>query len=285
MHHFALLGHPVSHSLSPKMHAANFSALGMEAEYVAFDVATEDAVAPFLRTLRDDGCAGANVTVPHKHAAYDAMDSLAPSARKLGVVNTVVFENGTMIGHNTDGIGFLRDLDDQFHITPLGLRCLVIGCGGAGRAIAITLADAGATQLHLTNRTMSKAETLAEELTSLAPSTQTSVIPWMFEPSEDISLGGRASPQAGMPNHHYDLVINCASPLTTPPAPNFLLKAPFFYDLNYGSREQRSLRALLEKSNARCADGLGLLVQQGAESFRLWTHREPNLIAMRDAIF
>jgi mannobiose 2-epimerase len=91
------------------MHAANFAALGMEAEYTAHDIATEGDVAPFLRKLCAEGCAGANVTVPYKHAAYDAMDVLAPSAQKLGVVNTVVFENGTMTGHNTDGIGFLRD--------------------------------------------------------------------------------------------------------------------------------------------------------------------------------
>jgi len=244
------------------MHAANFAALGMEARYDAYDIASEGGVAPFLRKLRDEGCAGANVTIPYKRVAYDSMDILAPSAERLGVVNTVVFKNGRMTGHNTDGIGLLHDLDEQCHVVPQGLRCLILGCGGTGRAVAITLADAGAAEIHLANRTTLKAETLCAELKERYPSTHIS----MYDSRN---------------RFHCHLILHCAA---SPMMDCDLPIADYFYDVNYGDRARHCLRTHLEISGTRCIDGLGLLLYQGAESFRLWTERTPDLVAMRSAL-
>ena len=147
---FFLLGHPVGHSLSPCMHNAAFKALGLRAKYDLLDVAPGN-VPRTLDNLRARGCGGANVTIPHKEAAYRFLASkvtLSDTAQLLHSVNTVVFRaDGSIYGDNTDAPGFLDALKEAFRASPRGRRVLVLGCGGAGRALALTCAMQGADEI------------------------------------------------------------------------------------------------------------------------------------------
>jgi shikimate dehydrogenase len=149
---FGLFGHPVAHSLSPVMHAASFRSLGIDAEYLCFDVSPE-ALAARLDACRDGGLNGLNLTVPHKAAAVALMDRLDRSAHLFGAVNTVRIDAGKLTGFNTDAEGFLEDLAVNCRVTPEDRRVLILGCGGAGRALAIACASRGASEVMLANRT------------------------------------------------------------------------------------------------------------------------------------
>ena len=277
MLHFGLLGHPVAHSLSPVMHEASFRALRLEADYRCFDV-TSDQLAERIRRCRDEGFLGLNVTVPHKRAAFELMDACDLSAQRLGVVNTIRFDpDGTMTGFNTDASGFLADLRAQFSLMPMGKRILVIGCGGAGRAIAIACALGGCARLALANRTVEKAETVAREIAVLseAAGERTGVLP-----SDQTAWTDAA--------REVDLVVQCTTAgLAEGDAPVLPAEAfrrgQFLYDLVYTQSETPTMRAA-RAGGAWAVNGLGMLVHQGAASFRIWTGREANLAAMRMAV-
>ena len=140
---FAVVGHPIGHTLSPVMHNASFAALGLDAIYLAFDVKPERLMA-VLPALRSMGFGGVNLTIPHKEVAFRGLEKLDASALLLGAVNTVQFSEGGMIGHNTDGFGFLRALDEAFGRNTTDDSVFVLGSGGAGRAVALMAAQAGA---------------------------------------------------------------------------------------------------------------------------------------------
>ena len=277
MLHFGLLGHPVAHSLSPVMHAASFRALGLEADYRCFDVPPERLSEQILR-CRDEGFLGLNVTVPHKRAAVGQMDHLDISARRLGAVNTIRFDpDGTMTGFNTDASGFLADLRAAFGLMPMGQQILVVGCGGAGRAIAIACALGGCDRLALANRTAAKAEALAREIAALSTPAgeRTEALP--ADPDAWVAAARTA-----------DLVVQCTpSGLAEGDEPVLPAEAfrrgQFLYDLVYTHPETPTMRAA-RAGGAWAVNGLGMLVHQGAASFRIWTGREANLSAMRMAV-
>ena len=149
MRRFAVLGHPINHSFSPVMHMASFRSIGFDGEYTRLDVPPE-MLGDALKALSAEGFSGVNLTIPHKQLALPMMDALTPEAQRLGAVNTVRFEEGGKLsGHNTDGPGFLAAAKATLGFDPAGRRVAVVGCGGAGRAVAITLAHAGA-QVGLT---------------------------------------------------------------------------------------------------------------------------------------
>ena len=255
----AVIGDPVGHSRSPAMHNAAFAALGLDWVYVALPVARGDGAAA-VRAVTTLGLAGLNVTMPHKADAAAACDDLAPEASALGAVNTVVNANGTLVGHSTDGNGFLRALDDE-GIAPGGQRVLVIGAGGAARAITHALGRAGA---HVT--VSARRPEAARSAAALAPD-------------------GDATGLDGIAVEGFDVVVN-ATPLgmdgEAPPFDTAELHAgQFVYDTVYpvetpllGEARARGLRA---------AGGLGMLVHQGALSFSLWTGVAPPLDVMRAA--
>lgn len=271
---FAVLGHPVAHSLSPAMHNASLRALGMNAVYLAFDVAEEHVAAAIEGMLRM-GFGGTNVTIPLKHAAYRAVRHLAPCARRLGVVNTVAYTDGETTGYNTDGVGLLADLHEQFGIHPRGLRAFVLGCGGAGRAVALTLAAEGTSFVALANRTLDRALAVADDLRADSAKVPTSVLP------ADPKAWADAAREA-------DLIVQCTSsgmraddePLL--PATAFR-RGQCVYDLVYTQPQTPTLR-LAAAAGTRTANGLGMLLHQGAASFRIWTGREANVDAMRQAL-
>jgi shikimate dehydrogenase len=255
-----VIGDPVEHSRSPAMHNAAFDALDLDWVYVALPVPRGEGAAA-VRSVRALGLAGLNVTMPHKPDAATACDELAPAAAALGAVNTVVVGgDGALVGQSTDGDGFLRALGDE-GVVLAGRRCVVLGAGGAARAIAHALGGAGADVTVSARR-----EDAARSAAALAP-------------------GGTAIGFGDVPVETFDLVVN-ATPLgmrgEPPPFdPAHLRAGQFIYDTVYPA--ETPLLAAARAGGAGAAGGLGMLVHQGALSFELWTGCTPPLDVMRAA--
>ncbi len=156
-----VFGHPVGHSLSPRMHNAAFKAQGVDMVYLAFDVLPE-RLASAVEGLRSLGMRGVNITVPHKERVVELLDMIDPLAARIGAVNTVVNDRGRLCGYNTDVAGFLSALRSLLPGGAQGLRCLVAGAGGAARAIVAALSEEGAAEIWVHNRTFERAQALCE---------------------------------------------------------------------------------------------------------------------------
>jgi shikimate dehydrogenase len=260
MPRLAVLGQPISHSRSPAMQNAALGALGLEGgwSYEAIEVAP-DRFEARVRTMPGEGFAGANVTVPHKGAALAVTDELSETAREIGAANTLVFADGGIRADNTDAEGFLRALP----VPPAGKRSLVLGAGGAARAVVWALLREGA-EVEVWNRTEIRSSNLCEELGG-APVTV---------PAQDA----------------YDLLVNTTAVglRGEDPFAELPLAAERFgpdqvvVDLVYGAEPSRLLAAA-GAAGASVVDGIEVLVQQGALSLRIWTGRDAPLDAMRDA--
>ncbi len=270
-----LIGWPVSHSFSPAMHNAAAQTLRLNWVYVPLPVAP-DNVATAVSGLAALGFRGVNVTVPHKQAVIPLLDELEPGAQAIGAVNTIVVsENGRLTGHNTDWSGFLADL--QAHdVSVAGRDCLLLGAGGSARAVAYGLAKSGA-RVYILARRVAQAEQLIGDLRPYLPPTQLT-----RQPLTELA---NVAPTLTAP-----LIIN-STPLgmtpnqTTTPWRSDL---PFpteaiVYDLVYNPRQTRFMQQA-EAAGCRAINGLGMLVQQGAKAFALWTGIEPDTAAMAAAI-
>jgi shikimate dehydrogenase len=261
-----VIGWPVSHTRSPAMHNAAFVVLGLNYVYVPMAVRPE-ALGAALRGLAAAGFVGINVTVPHKEGTAALMDELSPIAAAIGSANTVLMRpDGSFLGDSTDGIGFLGDLAAH-GCDPAGRTALLLGAGGAARAVAYALASAGA-QVCVANRTMERAEALCEDVALALPTARLSAHRF---PADLPRLAGDA-----------DLIVNATSlglhagdSLPWDPAVPFH-PGQTVYDLIYTgagdeSSRQTPLLRLAAQSGAQALDGLGMLVRQGAASFELWT--------------
>ena len=162
-HRYAVFGHPVAHSLSPRIHAAFAQQAGIALEYTAIDAAPHDFVAALDR-FADDGGAGANVTLPLKEAAFAICAQTTDRARRAGAVNTLTRNDGQWHGDNTDGAGLVRDLTGRHGLDLRARRALLLGAGGAARGVAPALLDAGISELIIVNRTAERADALADAL-------------------------------------------------------------------------------------------------------------------------
>jgi shikimate dehydrogenase len=266
-----VFGHPIGHSLSPLMHARFAEATGADTIYVPFPVPPE-GLATALNALPALGIRGVNVTVPHKEAVRRQLGHLEPAAKAIGAVNTVINHDGVLVGDNTDARGFLADLEAQFPDGRWKQRpALVLGAGGAARAVAFALGGAGLPAVTIANRTAARAESLAAELlprighgTDLAPERLSDPVAAAGLIVNTTSVGlegeaipgldlGRADPGACV----YDLIYN-------PPVTPLLHEA-----------RQRGLAA---------SNGLGMLVRQGAISYALWTGKAPPVEPVIDAL-
>jgi shikimate dehydrogenase len=260
MKRLAVLGHPVAHSRSPAMHSAALAELGLAGEwsYEAIDVAP-DELEPRVRAMVGEGFAGANVTVPHKGAALALADTLSETAREIGAANTLSFEAGEIRADNTDAQGLLDALPEP----PGGKRALVLGAGGAARAVVWALLREGAT-VDVWNRTPLRAEHLCKE------------------------LGGR--PVEALDLRNYQLLVNSTSaglhgedPFSEFPfEPAHLEEHHTVVDLVYGAGPSQLLTVALAVG-APIVDGLEVLVRQGALSLEIWTGRSASLEIMRRA--
>lgn len=271
---FAVLGHPIGHTLSPVMHNAAFSALGMDAIYTAFDVAPENLMT-VLPAMRHMGYRGVNLTVPLKEVAFRGLTSLDRSAAALGAVNTVQFLPSGLVGHNTDGQGFLRALREAFAVQVKGLSLFVLGCGGAGRAVAITAAVEGAGRIVLADVDQARCRNLAAEIEAAAHGT---TVEWTGSESSAWQARSRDT----------DLVVQ-ASPVGMKPTdicplpPQAFREGQLAFDLVYNLPETCFMRSAAQ-AGAKAVNGLGMLLHQGAAAFSIWTGREAPLDAMRNAL-
>lgn len=270
---FAVLGHPIGHTLSPVMHNASFAELGLDAIYLAFDVKPERlmTVLPALRSL---GFGGLNLTIPHKEVAFRGLEKLDPSAQLLGAVNTVQFAEEGMIGHNTDGFGFLRALDEAFGRNTRGDAVFVLGSGGAGRAVALMAAQAGAREVTLADLDRARSERVGEEIRGHFPGVAVRVV---STPAEQATAARQA-----------DLVVQ-ATPVGMKATDQSLLPPEAFrsgqraFDLIYHMAETVFMKAA-RAGGAQASNGLGMLLHQGARAFHIWTGMEPAVAAMRAAL-
>jgi shikimate dehydrogenase len=273
-HVFAVLGHPIGHTLSPVMHNAAMEALDMDAVYLAFDVAPERLL-EVLPAMAAMNFRGVNLTVPLKEVAFRGLTNLDESARLLGAVNTVQLLPDGLRGHNTDGYGFLLALAEAFGAGVTGLSVFILGCGGAGRAVAITCATQGAKRIALADVDARRVANVAQEIQRLSDTTVVSRIPQ----SDD------AWRRAGL---EADLVVQ-ATPIGMKKGEASLLPAAAFragqmaFDLIYMYPATPFTEAA-QKGGARAANGLGMLLHQGVRAFEIWTGKPPPVAAMRRAL-
>ncbi len=260
-----IVGHPIKHTASPAMHNAAFRRLKMNWSYEAWDVPPASLPAA-LKQLQTSGVVGINITIPHKASAARCLKKLDRSARAIGAVNTIVFSNPPR-GFNTDGHGLIQALRREFGFRPRGKTIAVAGCGGAGQAAAVALALAGAQKLILLNRTAARARALARRIQSLRRRTAISLKP------EKCHLLINAT----------SLGLRKSDPLPLSLACLRMLKPGLFMDMIYRPATTAFMKTM-KKEGARAANGLEMLLQQGARSFEIWTRRKPPLQTMRRAL-
>lgn len=261
---YALFGHPVGHSKSPRIHAAFAAATGQDLTYVAID-APPGGFALALSAFRARGARGANVTSPFKLDAYAAAGDLSERARAAGAVNALKFENGRVQGENFDGIGLVRDIVVNLRRPVEGRRVLLLGAGGAARGAAPALLARSPAQLTIANRDRAKATALSAELAGLGP-----VDAVVYE--------------ALAKERPYDLVLNSTSASWNgqrlPIPPGCFAAGSLAYDLVYGKGMTPFLRDASEAGAGRLADGVGMLVEQAAEAFLWWRGVRPQTRAV-----
>lgn len=270
-----MFGYPVEHTLSPAMHNAAIAALGLHYVYIPFSV-PPDQIGPAIRSLVALGIIGVNLTIPHKERVLPYLDQIAPEAQALGAVNTVHHVESRLIGYNTDDRGFAEPLRTA-GFSPQGKRAVVLGAGGAARAVTHRLARDGA-QVTLVNRTPERAQALADEVNR---SVGREMVDWLhFEERTrltDVMIGAQLlvnTTSVGM-SPDYQAI---------PPIPlNALHPGLFVYDLIYRPQETRLLAAA-RAVGAQTLNGVAMLVHQGAAAFEIWTGTRPPLEVMEQAV-
>lgn len=260
-----LLGNPLGHSFSPAMHNKAFDRLGLNYFYLPIEVAADD-LADVVRGISKMNFAGYNVTIPHKIQIMALLDHVDDLAKNIGAVNVVRLENGRSTGYNTDGEGFVRSLETEARISMAGKQCFIIGCGGAARAIAMTLAFKGAEKISICNRTEQKARDLVAEINAnVRPCGETV----RMEASEI---------RAGL--EQAEVLINTTSigmhpdEERLPIAEELIPEGMIVSDIVYNPVKTKLLQVAAKKG-CKTVSGLGMLVYQGAEAFKLWTGAQP----------
>ena len=270
---FAVLGHPIGHTLSPVMHNASMQELGFDGIYLALDV-HPDRLMEVLPSMAMMGFAGVNLTVPHKEIAFRGLDRLDDSAKLFGAANTVQFTDDGLIGHNTDGYGFLKALEEAFGKTVAGDAVFILGCGGAGRAAALQAATEGAARLVLADIDAARVQKLHAEIKGLTPQVEVQQVldrNQQIEACRSCDLVVQASP-VGMKKEEPSLL-----------PPQAFRKGQRAFDLIYMYPETAFLTTARE-AGADIANGLGMLLHQGARAFEIWTGLQPSVPAMRQAL-
>ncbi|MBM3249911.1 MAG: shikimate dehydrogenase [Candidatus Omnitrophica bacterium] len=269
---YGLIGLPVRHSLSPAMHNAAFAHLKIDAEYRLFELRPEE-LEDFLSSLSQNRIFGLNVTVPYKEAVLGHLQWLAPEAESIGAVNTIVVKDKDHLeGWNTDGIGFHRHLTDDLRYDPAGKRAAILGAGGAAKAVADQLARRKAKSITLYDADKERSSKLTDKLNREFPECKAHA----------------AGSINGLGLKGQDLLIN-ATPIGMKEADPCLIEKGMLhsgllvYDLIYNPAETKLL-ALAKEAGARTANGLGMLLYQGALSFEHWTDKAAPIAIMKEAL-
>lgn len=263
---YAVIGNPIAQSRSPQLHTAFARQLGHDIDYTAL-LSTPDLFERDVRAFAARGGKGMNVTAPFKQQAAQVCDTLSEGARAAAAVNTLVFADGRIHGENTDGAGLVSDIQDRLGYPLRGRRILLIGAGGAARGILLPLMQARPDSLLLVNRSLERAQALLADLP----------LP-----------GVRVGPFAAAAQGEFDLILHATSAglnagqapaVPWQPAPQALA-----YDLSYAAEPTPFLLQARARGVARRADGLGMLVGQAAESYRLWRGVRPHVQPVLDAL-
>ena len=267
-----VIGHPIAHSLSPRMHNASFAATGLDYAYVPLDV-RPDALPAAVRGLAALGFRGFNVTLPHKEAILPLLDEVDASADLVGAVNTVAVEGDRLLGTNTDGPGFLVACEEAGVVFEAA-TVLVVGAGGAAAAISTTVLGAGAKHLRLLNRSEGRAEGLRSRLYRAHPEAEISV-----HPAEEPERAAEGT----------DLIVNATylgmkdgDPLPVPA--DCLVNGMAVFDAVYRRDAETWFVRLARERGLRAIPGERMLLYQGVESQRLWTGAEPDVQVMSAVI-
>ena len=254
---YAVIGNPVAHSKSPSIHAEFARQTGQDMAYELL-LAPADAFAASARAFQARGGRGANVTLPFKGEAFGFANRCSDRARAAQAVNTLKFEDDAIFGDNTDGVGLVNDLMHNLGCVIAGRRVLLLGAGGAARGVVGPLLERQPARLVLANRTLAKAQLLAQDFGG------------EFEAGAYAALAGR----------HFDIVINATSASLSgalPPLPSGVFAhGALAYDMMYGKGDTPFLAFARREGAASFSDGLGMLVEQAAESFFIWRGLRPD---------
>lgn len=257
---YALIGHPVAHSLSPRIHAAFGEQIGLPVQYGLIDAAPGEFAAA-VGHFAANGGVGLNVTLPHKPAAYGLCATLSARARRCGVVNTLIRGSGGWHGDNTDGVGLVRDLAERHRLDLRARRVLLIGAGGAAQGVAPALLDAGIDSLWIVNRTPERADALSDRLGEPG---RVHTRYWadlgnlgVFDMIVDATAAGSDGGLLGLPS-------------------SLVSARTLAVDLSYGEASIAFLSWARAVGCGTTLDGLGMLVEQAAEAFRLWHGQRPD---------
>jgi len=270
---FGIIGRPVSHSLSPVFQNAAFEYLGLDCCYVPFPVDAGQIDAA-IRAIPALNIAGVNVTVPYKESVISYLTELSAEAMMIGAVNTITVSGDCLVGHNTDGQGFMASLNESGQ-TVNGRSILMIGAGGAARAVVFSIAAGGAGTIFIANRTVSRAESLKEQVRK-------------YFSAIKIEVAGMEHDDLKRVINKVDMVINTTSiglmrGAPSPVPKELLHKDLFVCDLIYNPPDTELIRYAKELCSGHM-NGSGMLIFQGAASFKLWTGIEPPVHVMRQAL-
>jgi shikimate dehydrogenase len=270
----AVFGDPIAHSLSPQMHNAALEVQAHEFQYVRILVTTEE-LGHALTDLSEAGFIGVNLTIPHKQAALEFVDEITDQARLMGSINTIAVTDGKLQGHNTDGPGFVIAVQETLQLKLSDQRVLILGGGGgAGRAISVQCALEGCPQIYVANRTLEKAEILSEQVEESLGKiiTPISLVPEALE---------NALESVNLIVHATSLGMKESDPSPIPDG--LLTRNHFVYDTVYSGGKSALIRQA-EAAGAKNANGLSMLLQQGALAYEIWLKEPAPVEVMRKAL-
>ncbi len=268
--HFAVIGNPIHHSLSPQIHSAFAKEARLQIDYEAV-LSPLDEFKNTIHKLIIQKLSGANVTLPFKKEAYELASQHSSHAKIAEAVNTLEFKGDQIIGHNTDGIGLVRDLEQNLNINLKSKRILLIGAGGAAEGVICSLLEKEPSELTLTNRTIEKSHVIQNKMDVHAKS---------------FNVNLNVIEIARLPHQYFDLIINATSTSlnNTDLAINHKVfhKSSLAYDMMYG--KETSFIKKAQSQGSKTSDGLGMLVEQAAEAFFIWHQIKPKTKSLIESL-
>jgi len=259
--HFAVIGNPIHHSLSPQIHAAFAKENGLDIDYESV-LSPLDQFKNTMHQLIQQKFTGANVTLPFKKEAYQLATTHSGHARIAEAVNTLEFKEDEIIGHNTDGIGLVRDLEQNLDIHLKNKKILLIGAGGAAEGVIYSMLEKKPSELTLTNRTIEKSNVIQNKMDVHAKS---------------FNVNLNVTEITKCPHQYFDVIINATSASLINAElhmdPKVFHEGCLAYDMMYGKETSYIREAISQES--KTSDGLGMLVEQAAEAFFIWHHIQP----------
>ena len=259
--HFAVIGNPIHHSLSPQIHSAFAKEAGLHIDYEAI-LSPLDEFKNTIHQLIAQKVSGANVTLPFKKEAYELASQHSNYARIAEAVNTLKFKDNEIIGHNTDGIGLVRDLEQNLNVDIKSKKILLIGAGGAAEGVIYSMLEKNPSELILTNRTIEKSNVIQNKMDEHAK-------------SFDVNLN--AIEIAKLPHQYFDVIINATSASFSNAElhmdPKVFHEGSLAYEMVYGKETLFIEQA--QSQGSKTSDGLGMLVEQAAEAFFIWHRIKP----------